>query len=327
MGYQAPIKDESSAQGLSRAAIASAKPSVDQLAAAELAAQAAETANLAVATNVANLSISLNAKSELAQVDENMLSKPQIMQASGDARGVKEHVAVAGESVQTVASKYGVSEDSVRWSNDLTSDALNPGKVLIIPGVTGVVYTVKDGDTPEKLAEKYRADRDRIVTYNDAELAGLAPGQRIVIPAGIVPETERPGYTPPASSRSRSTVSSSYLANASASAGNRYSYGYCTWYAFNRRAEMGRPIGSFWGDAVTWKSYAQAAGYPVNRTPAPGAVLHDPYSAPPFGHVAVVERVNEDGSIVVSEMNYAGWNVISSRTVSAGQAGSYNYIH
>ncbi|PLS80966.1 CHAP domain-containing protein, partial [Candidatus Saccharibacteria bacterium] len=86
-------------------------------------------------------------------------------------------------------------------------------------------------------------------------------------------------------------------------------------------------VGSFWGDAITWKSFAASAGYNVNRTPAPGAVLHDPYSAPPYGHVAIVERVNPDGSIFISEMNYAGWNIISTRTVSAGEVGSYSYIH
>ncbi len=326
VGYQSPVDSSQASAGLSKAAIADARPSVDQVAAAELAAQAAETANLAVAANVANLSISLNAKSELAQVDENLLSKPQIVQDAGSARGVREYAAVAGDNVQTIAARYGVSEDTIRWSNNLNSDAIPAGKVLLIPGSSGVVYTVKAGDTPEKLAQKYRADQGRIITYNDAEIAGLQPGQRIVIPDAIVPEIERPGYTAPAAPR-RAAPAYSYYANATESVGNRYSYGYCTWYAYNRRAELGRPIGSFWGDAVTWKSYAQSAGFNVNRTPAPGAVMHDPYSAPPYGHVAIVEQVYEDGSIRLSEMNYAGWNIISSRTISAGQASGYNYIH
>lgn len=333
VGYESPIQEESASAGLSRAAMASTRPSVDQVAAAELAAEAAMTADLAVAANVANLSISLNAKSELAQIDENMLSKPQIVQDAGSGRGFKEYKAVAGDTVQTVAAQYGVSEDSVRWSNNLASDAISEGKVLLIPGSTGIVYTVKSGDTPEKLAQKYRADTDRIVTYNDAEIAGLQPGQRIVIPDGIVPETERPGYVPPAPtpaprpSAPAAPSYGNYYANAGASVGNRYAYGNCTWYAYERRAELGRPIGSFWGNAVTWKSYAQSAGYHVNRTPAPGAILHDPYSAPPYGHVAIVEQVHADGSIRISEMNYVGFNIISGRTISAGQAASYSYIH
>lgn len=328
VGYQSPVQDRSSSAGLSRAAIAETSPSVDQVAAAELAAEAAETADLAVASNVANLSISLSARSALAQIDENLLSKPQIVQDAGSGRGIKEYKAVAGDTVQSVASRYGVSEDSIRWSNNLSSDAISAGKVLLIPGSSGIVYTVKSGDTAEKLAKKYSADLGRIVTYNDAELSGLQPGQRIVIPEGIVPVVERPGYVAPAPAPIRQVAPApTYYANAAEQAGNRYAYGYCTYYAYSRRAEMGRPIGSFWGDAITWKGYAQSAGYPVNRTPAPGAVLHDPYSAPPFGHVAIVEQVFDDGSVRLSEMNYAGWNIISSRTISAGQAASYSYIH
>lgn len=251
------------------------------------------------------------------------MTKPQIVEVT-DSRDVREYKAVTGDTVASVANKFGLSQDTVRWANNLTSDALNPGQTLKIPGTNGVIYVVKSGDTVESIANRYKADAGRIITYNDAELTGLSVGQQIVIPGGILPENERPGYRSPTYSYYSSY---SYFANASAFAGNRYAYGYCTWYAYERRAEMGRPVGSFWGDAVSWRSYALAAGYTVNRTPAVGAVLHDPYSAPPWGHVAVVERVYEDGSIQVSEMNYVGWNIKSFRTISAGQATSYNYIH
>jgi surface antigen len=46
------------------------------------------------------------------------------------------------------------------------------------------------------------------------------------------------------------------------------------------------------------------------------------------GHVAIVESVNADGSITISEMNYAGnFNRVTSRTVSAGSAAGFNFIH
>ena len=63
----------------------------------------------------------------------------------------------------------------------------------------------------------------------------------------------------------------------------------------------------------------------VNNTPKAGAVMQTSQGA--YGHVAYVESVNDDGSVKVSEMNYNGGpGVVSSRTISAGQAGSYNYI-
>lgn len=290
-----------------------------------MAAVAASTAEMAIAPNVESLSVSMSVKSELAQADENLLSKPQIVQSSGNARGIKDYVVAAGDTIPSIAAAHGVSAETVRWANNLTGDAVPVGKVLAIPSVTGVVYTVKPGDTPELLAQRYRADRNRIITYNDAEIAGLQPGQKIVIPGGVLPSTEQPGYQAPAPRTASVSALSGY--RGSIGGGNRYAYGYCTWYVYERRAELGRPVGGMWGDAKAWTYGARAAGFTINRTPAPGAILVDPNSAPPYGHVAVVERVNADGSVTVSEMNYVGWAVISSRTISAGQAAGYNYIH
>lgn len=331
VGYQSPVEQQVEGRDVSRAAIAVDKPSVDQLMAADLAATTAMTANLPVASNVSSLSISLNAKSQLAQSDENVLTKPQIIEADGEQRGIVTYQAVAGDSVGEIADRFGISAQTIKWANDLESDALMPGQKLLIPGTDGLVYTVQDGDTTQKLAERYKSNEQRIISYNDLELSGLKPGTRIVLPGGNLPQSERPGYSAPSSgynSGSSSIVPQNGFTRAYiGSEGNRYAYGYCTWYAFNRRAELGRPIGGMWGDAVSWGSYAQSAGFRVNNTPSVGAVLHAPWVAAPYGHVAVVESVGADGSIVVSEMNYAGWNIVSQRTIGAGTASSYNYIH
>ena len=325
VGYQSPVEKQVAAQASESNVLKVEDPSVDQLVAADLAASTAETAGLAVASNVSNLSISLSAKAELAQAEESILAKPQIVQVS-DLRGISTYVTVAGDTAQTVAQKFGVTADTVKWANNLVGDAISVGQTLKIPNVDGVLYTVKSGDTIDSIAAKYNTNRERLVSYNDLEISGITSGQQLVLPGGILPTTERPGYVAP-SSPTRSSTSFSYSGGSAVNVGNRYSYGYCTWYAYNRRAELGRPIGSFWGDAISWASYARNSGYLVNNTPAVGAVLQDPNSAPPWGHVAVVEEVKGDGSVVVSEMNYVGWNRLSYRTILPGEARSYNYIH
>jgi len=319
VGYQSPVQQQG-VSGKASSIIEAEQLSVDQIVAANLAASTAQVADLSVASNVANLSISLNYKDGLAQSDDNLLTKPQIVQPNASNRGIATYRTVAGDTVQSVATKFGLSTDTIKWANNLATDAVAADQTLSIPGTNGVIYTVRGGDTVEALAQKYKTDSARIVSYNDLEVSGLAPGARIVIPGGIMPENERPRIA-----TSSSTIGAARISAASAAvAGNKYDYGYCTWYVYNKRAQIGRPVGSFWGNAVTWASYARSSGYTVNNTPAVGAVMQNGGG---YGHVAFVESVGGDGTVTISEMNYAGWNVVSSRTLSAGQAASYNYIH
>ena len=62
----------------------------------------------------------------------------------------------------------------------------------------------------------------------------------------------------------------------------------------------------------------------MNKTPAPGAVIQNGGG---YGHVGIVEEVRADGSLLVSDMNYRGWNVISTRIIPPNQVGGFNYIH
>lgn len=337
VGYRSPADNQLAAQSSTRASIEVSKPSVDQLVAADMAAVMAETANLPVATNVANLSISLAAKGELAQTDDNLISKPQIVQPTAGSREIREYTAVGGDNIAKVARQFGVSEDTVRWANGLAEDGIEEGKNLRIPSVDGIIYTVKGEDSVDSLADKYQANAERITLYNDLELAGLTEGSEIVIPNGILPEEERPGYDAGAENNGNGAsigiappapVSSNGGAVASSSnVGNRYDYGYCTWYVYEKRAAIGRPVGSFWGNATSWAGFAMGEGFTVNNTPAPGAVMQSSGGWGGYGHVAFVESVSENGDVTVSEMNYAGWNVVSSRTLSASQAAAYSYIH
>lgn len=314
------------------------KPSVDELVATDVAANLAEQTNMSVAANVANLSMSLAAKTELAQTSDTAISKPQIIQPTASSREITNYTAKTGDTVQSIATAYNISADTVRWANDMSSDAVEPGKVMTIPPLDGVVYTVKAGDTADSIASNFKADKERIVAFNDLEIEGVSAGKKIVVPAGVLPEADRPGYQAPAPVSSFASGgqyginnSAAYRINsnvASASAGNAYAKGYCTWYAFERRKQIGRPVGSFWGNAATWAMYARAAGFTVNNTPAVGAIMQNGGG---YGHVAIVEQVMDNGDVRVSEMNYlgggGGFNIVSGRTISAGQTRSYSYIH
>lgn len=313
------------------------KPSVDELVATNVAANLAEQTNMPVASNVANLSVSLAAKSELAQTNDTAIVKPQIVQPTATTREITNYTVKEGDTVSSIATSHGLTSETVRWANNLAADSVSAGKVLTIPPVDGVIYTVKSGDTPDSIAGTYSASRDRIISFNDLEISGLQPGSKIVVPSGSLPEDQRPGYQAPLSRSATATsnyggssgyrVNSSIAGMRSGSAGNKYAWGYCTWYAYERRAQMGLSTGSFWGNANTWALFARADGYPVSNQPSVGAILVD--RAGYYGHVAVVESVAPNGDIVVSEMNnaaYGGFGIVSRRTITAGQAAVYQYI-
>ncbi len=86
-------------------------------------------------------------------------------------------------------------------------------------------------------------------------------------------------------------------------------YGQCTYWAAAKYPSLvtnespSDPLGGDW-DASTWVEHAEREGVAVTTTPAAGdlAVWAGDPDDPP-GHVAYVELVNADGSIVVSQMN------------------------
>ena len=309
--------------------------SVDNLAAASAVTNLAETAELPSAGDLRESETSLTIKKNLSQNDSEVITKPDIVRPdTSAARGISSYVTKEGDNIEKIAKKFKISPQTLRWANNTTSDAIEPNKTLIVPLIDGVVYTVKDGDTAQSLADKYKTSAERVVLYNDIDDGSkLTAGARIVIPGGELPEAERPGYVAPRgrSSYGNSRYGSSTTISASrswltASVGNRYAAGNCTWYAYERRLQLGRPIGSFWGNANTWDDSARAAGFVVNNVPAPGAIIQNDWGGGGYGHVGIVERVDGQ-NIYVSDMNYAGYNVISSRTISIAEAGRYKFIH
>ena len=98
-----------------------------------------------------------------------------------------------GETVSSIADRFGVSVDTIVWDNNLKSvDAIKVGQILTILPVSGIRYNVKRGETVNSIAKKHGVDAQNIVDYpfnsftND-ETFGLMAGQEIMIPNGIRP--------------------------------------------------------------------------------------------------------------------------------------------
>lgn len=119
--------------------------------------------------------------------------------------------------------------------------------------------------------------------------------------------------------------------HATGDAGNGYPYGQCTWWAYKRRAELGLPTASHFGNGGQWTDAARRLGYWVDSTPRVGdAVVFKPGQQgadPTYGHVAVVENVDDKGNITISEANVNGKVGPFNRTITADKASQLEYVH
>lgn len=105
----------------------------------------------------------------------------------------------SGDTLSGVASKFGITADTIRWANDLKRDAIKPGQTLKILPESGVAYTVKSGDTLESVAKKFSAEQQPILDYpfNDVpDDLSLKVGQLLIIPGGSPPEVKAPKKKP-----------------------------------------------------------------------------------------------------------------------------------
>lgn len=97
--------------------------------------------------------------------------------------------------------------------------------------------------------------------------------------------------------------------------GSGYPVGQCTWYAYNRSVELGNikdlsGAYGYLGNGQDWVRNLVAKGWKYSMTPVKGAVVSVQGgfggTYPQYGHVAIVEYVNPDGTFLISECNVSG---------------------
>ena len=255
--------------------------------------------------------------------------KPVAIPVKAPVAHVAIHYQVAdGDTLKDLATRFGVSVDSIRWSNlpalKSTYKDVSKGMDIVIPPVDGVVVTTQAGDTPLSLGNTYHVDSQGILDFNYLRTSDQDPipaGTVIVIPGGKGPDLLRAASGPVLvihGGNGGYTIDS-IGGTFTVAPGNRFSFGYCTWYVYNRRQVP------WLGNAWQWFGQAQAYGWATGQTPKVGAIMVTFESG--FGHVAYVEAVNSDGSWTVAEMNFVRWDVVDHRTIKPGGVALIGFIY
>lgn len=134
-------------------------------------------------------------------------SPPEVLSASTDNAStatnisanrdsIINYIVVAGDTVSSIAEKFGISTNTILWQNNLSSaDDITIGDKLEILPVTGIAHTVAKGDTVESISKKYGLPSSEAIvefpfnTFANDETFSLAIGQTVIVPNGVKPSS------------------------------------------------------------------------------------------------------------------------------------------
>jgi len=232
----------------------------------------------------------------------------------------------------TLSYGHSASADSTTYTNTAaqpdTSVNTEPAKTVSTPTVT-----VQSGDTLTAIADAHSTTVNEILATNAISDPNLIePGQVLQLPAqpqGVTGfshslKAAASAFMAPPVQVVQPQVQAAASANMPARptyhvasvAGNTYVAGTCTWYVKNRIPSLPNQLGN---GGYSWLTAAAAFGYTTGSSPAPGAIGVE------SGHVVYIESVNSNGTVNISEMNYAGQiGIVHYRTTPAGE---FQYIY
>lgn len=136
----------------------------------------------------------------LALAPNLAVSAEGLAASEGLRQSIEEYTVEGGDTVSTIARKFGVSTNTILWANGLDDSSLiKPGQKLVILPLSGVKHEVKSGETLENIVNKYRGQLAPTVEFNRlADASDVHVGDTIVVPGGEIPEPVAPRVQAPA---------------------------------------------------------------------------------------------------------------------------------
>ena len=120
----------------------------------------------------------------------NTLSIGQLLKLPSDKASDEEkeentitYTVQKGDSLYSIAKKYNTTIDAIKNLNNLTTNILSIGQVLLIPTSTNLetIYTVQRGDSLYSIAKKYDTTVDRLKQLNNLSSNLLSVGQILIV--------------------------------------------------------------------------------------------------------------------------------------------------
>lgn len=128
---------------------------------------------------------------DINNLSSNMLSVGQklLINDGTDVDNVNEnyYIVMSGDTLYSIAKKYGLSVDELKKMNNLSSNTLSINQKLLVGNDMSTddnydVYVVKSGDTLWGIASKYNTSVDKIKDINNLNSNNLSIGQKLLVP-------------------------------------------------------------------------------------------------------------------------------------------------
>ena len=130
--------------------------------------------------------LTVNELKQLNNLTSDILSIGQVLNISNSNTSLPSntYIVKSGDSLYSIAKKYGITVDALKNANGKTSNLLSIGEILVIPPTTATTrtYTVKAGDSLWKIATTYGVSVNALKQANGLSSDLLSIGQVLVIP-------------------------------------------------------------------------------------------------------------------------------------------------
>ena len=130
-------------------------------------------------TTVDELKNANNLKSNTLSIEQTL-----IIPEKKESTSKISYVVKKGDSLWLIANKYDTTVEKIKSTNNLKSNTLSIGQVLVIPSTSEfITYTVKKGDSLWLIANKYNTTVDNIKKLNNLSSNNLQINQKLILPA------------------------------------------------------------------------------------------------------------------------------------------------
>ena len=124
---------------------------------------------------------------KINNLDSNVISIGQVLKVPTKVIDTGEsdiYTVSAGDTLYSIANKYGITVKELKALNDITGDTLKVGALLKVPSglSTGSSYVVSSGDTLYGIAKKFNTSVDKIKEANKLTSNLLNIGDKLIIP-------------------------------------------------------------------------------------------------------------------------------------------------